>query len=81
MNEPPPKTIDVTIHLAVDSHGNWVARGCGFRDEFNRRDEILPLGGKDVDDLGHDDRTVEWMQVCVEVPLPVAKVVRGRLFS
>ena len=73
----------VTAHiwLAIDGKGNWVARGSGSTDEHARRDEELPPGTYLSYDLGDDDSSIECVEVCVEVPIPQAKVLTGMLFA
>ena len=73
-------TITVRLWVAIDEAGNWLARGAGTGDEFESRDEALPVGKLLAEHgVGDDDRAVEWFAVTAEVPVPQAKVLEGRL--
>jgi len=78
-----PEKLTAHIHLAIDEDGNWIARGSGNATDFDRREDALPLGevvNNGLNAIGSDDRAVEWVEVVVDVPIPVAKVLEGRLF-
>ena len=73
--------ITAHIFVAIDEKGQWIARGEGCRDEWDRRDEVLPPGEMYSSWLlADDDSVLEIMEVVVEVPVPITKVLEGRLF-
>ena len=75
------QAVTAHIFLVIDEKGNWMARGEGSLDDWERSDHVLPAGEVFSGwKLGNDDAALEFVEVVVEVPVPVGKVLEGRLF-
>lgn len=70
-----PKTIQIDIHVSVDSSGHWFAWGSGQRDDSDFREESLALFREHcwldrTDDIGNDAADVEHFAVLAKIPVP-----------